>query len=564
MKHIAAVLETIYGSKIANQLIGSFTEMIYAIGIRRAIDGNVKMMDARSTLFVTYTDQLRDTKERPLKKLDNFVINYATHFFSHIHILPYYPSTSDWGFSVKDYKQVNSDFGDWEDIEALGAKVDTVFDFVLNHTSVQHEWFQKFLAGDPEYKDFYIEVNPATDLSAVVRPRSTPLLTRFESASGPKWIWTTFSADQVDLNYANPKVLEKMIDVMLFYVSKGAKILRMDAIAYLWKEIGTTCIHHPKTHEIIRLLRAVLDEVAPDVMLLSETNVPHKENISYFGTPDAPEAQMVYQFPLPPLIAYSILKGEAATITRWAATLDKPWGKNTYLNFTASHDGVGIRPLDGLVAPEDIEFMVTKCRKHGGNVSFKQNSDGSESPYELNCNYLDLLAEPDDTQDMAIDKFILSQAIMLAMPGMPAIYFHSLVGSRNYYKGVEKTGEYRAINREKLEYDQLVAELDKKGSFRNKVYTRLIHLIDVRKKQKAFSPYADFSFPEINKHIFAIYRQAENGQRILGLHNVSREQVEVSLSAYTKKACDILTALPYDLSKPVELQPWGVLWLELT
>lgn len=557
---IDSIIVQIYGER-SSGMIEALSDLRERYDLSGEDSGQL-VMDERYLALITYGDSITAKSGSHLASFNSFYRDFCA-FFSIVHVLPFYPYSSDWGFSIKDYKKVDAQLGTAADIRQLSKQVDLMFDFVLNHTSVEHSWFERFLADDPEFKDFYISVNPEADLSSVVRPRSHPLLTEFDSVSGPKWIWTTFSADQADLNYANPEVLLRMIDVMLFYVSKGAKILRLDAIAYLWKEIGTPCIHHPKTHAIVKLLRAILDEIAPGTVLLTETNVPNIENISYFGAPGSPEAQMVYQFPLPPLIAYSILKQDASCMTGWARSLEKPWGKNTFFNFAASHDGIGVRPLEGLVPAGGIGFMVDKCLEHGGQVSTKENTDGSRSPYELNINYLDLLAEPDDSDDVAIDKFVLSQAIMVAMPGLPAFYFHSLVGSRNDYEGVKRTGENRAINREKLDYEHLVTELGDPNSFRHRVYSRLAELIEIRKRQPAFSPYADFDFPALSDQVFAIYRQAQDGQKLLALHNVSGQEDELELAAYGEQARELLTGLVVDLSGSFRLEPYHIYWLEI-
>ena len=157
-----------------------------------------------------------------------------------IHLLPFYPYSSDDGFSVIDYKQVNPALGTWDDVARVGQNFHLMFDGVINHISAQSAWFKAFLQDDPKYRDYFIVVEGEPDLSQVVRPRTLPLLTEFTTPSGAKKVWTTFSADQIDLNYANPEVLLDIIDVLLFYVAHGAELIRLDAIAYLWKEIGTT------------------------------------------------------------------------------------------------------------------------------------------------------------------------------------------------------------------------------------------------------------------------------------------------------------------------------------
>ncbi|MEJ2096688.1 MAG: alpha-amylase family glycosyl hydrolase, partial [Deltaproteobacteria bacterium] len=173
------------------------------------------------------------------------------------------------------------------------ASFKIMMDLVLNHVSAESDWFRRYLRGEKRFEHLALEADPSNDLSRVVRPRAWPLLTEFRKDSGETvHLWTTFSADQIDLNFQDVNVLALMVEILLLYVEKGAAIIRLDAIAYLWKEVGTSCIHLPQTHEMVKLFRAILDAVSPGTLIITETNVPHAENISYFGT-DFDEAQLV-------------------------------------------------------------------------------------------------------------------------------------------------------------------------------------------------------------------------------------------------------------------------------
>ena len=143
-------------------------------------------------------------------------------------------------------------------------------------------WFKAYLAGESPYENFFIEADPSLDYSQVVRPRSLPLLTAVETSRGTRHVWTTFSDDQIDLNYSNPKVLLKMLDILLKYAQQGARIIRLDAIAFLWKEIGTNCLHLPETHEVVKLMRDLLSEVFPGTLVLTETNVTSRRKHQLF------------------------------------------------------------------------------------------------------------------------------------------------------------------------------------------------------------------------------------------------------------------------------------------
>ena len=407
---------------------------------------------------------------------------------------------------------------------------------------------------------FAIEVDPAIDLSMVTRPRSLPLLSEYKKNNGQTvHLWTTFSADQIDFNFKSLDVLEKMIDVLLFYADQGATILRLDAIAYLWKEIGTNCIHLYQTHDMVKLFRAVLDLVAPDVIILTETNVPHDENISYFGD-GHDEAQMVYNFTLPPLLFYSFVKEDATILSDWARGLYLESESNTFFNFTASHDGIGVRPLEGILNPAELDSLVEIVKANDGQVSYKQNPDGSESPYELNITYVDAILA--DTSSTRTEKFLASQSIQYALPGVPATYIHSLLGSRNWVDGVKQTGRARTVNREKLQIEDLISELNDPESFRSKIFFPYLNLIRTRKKQSAFHPNAGFEILEIDPKVFGIKRFSQD-QTIYALTNISPEMVPVSLSekAAADQAIDLISGETVKTAA-FSLNPYQYVWLQ--
>ena len=371
---------------------------VLADGLKRCIDQSNppstpdELWDHRDVVMITYADQIRESGKSPLDAQRQFLLDHnLDELIRCVHLLPFCPSTSDDGFSVADYLAVDPESGDWDDIKRLGERFDLMYDLVLNHSSQQHRWFQGFLNDEPEYKDFYTTADPSEDLSEVVRPRSLPLLTEFDSASGKRHVWTTFSADQVDLNYANPRVMLAMLETLVEYARRGARIIRLDAIAFLWKEIGTSCLHLPQTHAAVRLMRHVLDVAAPGTIVLTETNVPHAENISYFGN-GTDEAHMVYQFSLPPLLLDAIHSGDTGVLQGWMRSLDLPTDQVTYFNFTASHDGIGVRPAEGILPQERVDALVDVAKAHGGRIGMRTKPDGSQSPYELNITYLDAIA----------------------------------------------------------------------------------------------------------------------------------------------------------------------------
>jgi sucrose phosphorylase len=513
-------------------------------------------------VLITYGDSLLGESQVPLVTLHNFASTYLKDAISTIHFLPFFPWSSDDGFSVVDFFAVNPELGSWEDVVSIGRDFQLMFDYVVNHFSSKGQWFEDYLAGKGGYVDFAMEVDPSTDLSQVTRPRSLPLLSEYKKHDGSTvHLWTTFSADQIDFNFKSLDVLEKMIEALLFYVKQGATMLRLDAIAYLWKEIGTTCIHLSETHDMVKLFRSILDLVAPDVIIVTETNVPHQENISYFGD-GKDEAQMVYNFTLPPLLFYSFLKEDGTVLTDWAKGLHLESASNTFFNFAASHDGIGVRPLEGILPPEEINALAEVVKANGGQVSYKRNPDGSDSPYELNITYVDaILVDSESTQ---AEKFLASQAIQYVLPGVPATYIHSLVGSRNWLEGVKQTGRARTVNREKLDVENLMSELKDPESFRARIFFPYIDMIKIRKKQQAFHPNAAFEILEIEPKVFAIKRYCEE-QTIYALTNISSKDLSVSLSGNDVAAqmTDLITGEKITTDSII-LKPYQYMWLSTT
>ncbi|MEJ2101843.1 MAG: alpha-amylase family glycosyl hydrolase [Desulfobacterales bacterium] len=381
IEKVKYLLGRIYGKKDAERAFEKIVSVIDRYAARKR--KKEAFFSQEDVVLITYGDSLKKAGEAPLTTLHAFAGRYLKNAVSCIHFLPFFPYSSDDGFSVMDFFEINPELGTWQEVESIGRDFELMFDYVVNHFSSKSRWFQNYLQGKDGFKEFAIDVDPSTDLSMVTRPRSLPLLTEYKKAdSQTVHLWTTFSADQIDFNFKSLDVLEKMIEVLLFYAERGASILRLDAIAYLWKEIGTSCIHLPQTHDMVKLFRAVLDLVAPDVIILTETNVPHDENISYFGD-GRDEAQMVYNFTLPPLLFYSLVKEDAGKLTEWAAGLHLESEHNTFFNFTASHDGIGVRPLEGILDPVELDCIFDTVKAIVGQVYYKNNPEGSESPYEL-------------------------------------------------------------------------------------------------------------------------------------------------------------------------------------
>lgn len=492
------------------------------------IDQSDQTWNEKDTLLITYGDSITKSNEKGLKTLKRFSQNHFAEAIKNIHILPFFPYSSDDGFSVIDYFQVREDLGDWSDIKELNTDFGLAADLVINHVSSQSVWFQNFLEGKNPGKDFFITEDPEKDLSDVVRPRSSPLLTPFETSEGKKYVWTTFSEDQIDLNFKNPEVFLTMLEALLYYLSNGIRIIRMDAIAFLWKEPGTSCLHLPQTHEIVKLYRDIFDFLGPQYILLTETNVPHKENLSYFG--DGDEAHMIYQFSLPPLLLYAFYVEDGHFLNEWGSDLPNPPEGATYLNFTASHDGIGVRPLEGIVPEKQKQELFSAIRNQGGKISTKANSDGTTSPYEMNITYVDALktTKYSDPKHQT-ERFISSQLLMAAMKGIPAFYIHSLLGTTNDYEGYEKTGRARSLNRKQWDENEIIQRLGKESQ-NSEIFNRLTEALRIRKQQPAFHPEAEQKWLKLDDDIIAFSRKGKS-QEIISITNVTSRRKRISVQS---------------------------------
>jgi len=564
-------LHKLYPPEIAQRAVNDIIDLIFKY--KQRIKSTDYHLSQKDIILITYGDQVSKLNEPSLETLNNFMNDHLKGVINSVHILPFYPYSSDDGFSVVNYNAVDPHMGSWREIEAISKEYRLMVDGVINHISQFSDWFQAYLAGDPYFQDFFIDVDPILDLSDVVRPRATPVLSEFLDNNGKiRNVWTTFSKDQVDLNYKSHRVLRNVLDALFYYIEKGATLIRLDAIAFIWKEIGTQCVHLPQTHELIQLMREVLHEVASEVIIITETNVPHHENVSYFGS-GSDEAQMVYNFALPPLLLNSILHGNTEKLTTWGQSLTLPSNKVCFFNFTASHDGIGLRPIKDILSDEEVKSIVDSVKENGGLVSYRAEADGTQTPYELNCSYIDALSSPSESQVLRVKKMLVTQATVLAMPGVPGIYFHSLVGSQNYHDGVKHSGVNRTINREKYNVDWLENELSKQGSLHKTMFDSYKRLISIRTSEEAFNPFGEFKILNLDTRIFAIDQVcSENTHRILALHNFSDKEVSIDLPKdILLPLCDLITSnctnFSYEeerknQSHTITLEPYQIMWLK--
>ena len=529
-KRIAGRLDTLYGHA-GRHWLPAFADLLDRFSRRHpelAEGPRALSTSPAEAWLISYGDQITSNDEAPLVTLGNFMDRWLAPVFTGVHLLPIYPYSSDDGFAVCDYFAVDPRLGGWEDVRKLARRYIVMLDAVINHVSAESAWFEGFLRCEDPFRRYFLTPPESWDLSRVVRPRTTPLLTEFETACGRKKVWTTFSADQVDLNYREPEVLLRALEVLLYYVGAGARRIRLDAVGFLWKEPGTSCLNLPQTHQLVKLFRDALDAVAPEAALVTETNVPHAENVAYFGN-GQDEAQLVYNFALPPLVLHALAREDARALTKWAAGLEPPGPRAAFLNFLASHDGIGLRPLEGLLPPGEVAFLVERTLAHGGEVSYRDTPAGP-APYELNSTWYDALNPPGTPEELGVRRLLASHAVMLALAGVPAIYVHALFGTPNWREGYEESGEKRKLNRRKFSHAEVEAWLRDPASRASRILKGLKQMLVARAASPAFHPTAPQQVLDLGPEVFALER-GRGSKRELVAVNLSSRTLRLRLPA---------------------------------
>jgi sucrose phosphorylase len=562
-------LQAIYGDPITGGIDALASDIIGLMGLdpkQDVVNQARNLWDQKDIVMITYGDSVLQKDIKPLKTLKTFVDKYFSVSISALHILPFYPFTSDDGFSVLDYSQVNESLGDWNDIKAIADDYSLMADLVINHCSARSRWFDNFVKDQDPGRGFFVTADPEDDLSGVVRPRLNPLLRETQTAVGKQHVWCTFSHDQVDLNFRNPKVLNAFVTIIRQYLDNGVRLFRLDAVAFLWKELGTPCINLPQTHEIVRLLRTLIEYKNPNAVIITETNIPNRENLAYFG--NANEAHCIYNFSLPPLLLNTLVSGDCSALKQWMMSMPPARHGTAYFNFIASHDGIGLRPAEGLLSDQEIDGLVETMGTFGGYTSWRALANGDKKHYEINISLLDALQGthhgPDEFQ---IERFTCAHAIMIALEGIPGIYIHSLLGTPNDHERVRNSGDNRAINRHQWSYTALESHLLDPQSIHHKIYHALNRLLALRRQQPAFHPNATQFTLHLSDQLFGFWRQSmDRQQSIFCISNISIETQSVRLSDINlidnEEWFDLISGQPCKGQHDImEIQPYQTVWI---
>ena len=565
-KKVNSHLKIIYQNILSDEEINNLTVQIFEITPKVKNDTTSENWNESDIFLISYGDSIVSAKDKKLKTLKNFVDEFLKPHFSNIHILPFFPFDSDDGFSITDYKKVRDDLGNWEDISLLSKDYRVMADIVINHASKQSEYFQEFVRGNYEYKDFFISLDEDEGFEEVVRPRSSDLFQEIEISNQKKYLWCTFSHDQIDLNFKNPRVLLFFINLIYLYLKHGIEVFRLDAVAFLWKEKGTNCLNLTQTHEVVKLIRTILDHYNKNTLLITETNLPNLENLSYFGNGD--EANAIYNFTLPPLLLWTLLMGDSTALRKWSMGMPPAKEHTTYFNFIASHDGIGLRPTENILTDQERGTLIDIVKEFGGVISNRKKPDGTETVYELNIALLDAMKGTFKGIDhMQVDRFIACHAIMLSLEGIPAFYIHSVLGTTNDYELMKKNSQNRSINRKSWDINEIKNKLLDDKSINNQVYKSIINLVKIRKKQPAFHPNAiQFTF-NLGKNFFGIWRQSiDKKQSIFSVTNVTNifqylDLTELNLIE-SEKWWDLMSSEDIDdIKSTIALKAYQTVWI---
>ena len=564
-KKISSILRTIYKTSLNGRDIDHLKNQIIQI-IKKFNQNNSKKklaISEKTSLVICYGDNINSNQKNSIQVFQNFFKKNLKKYFNAIHFLPFYPSSSDSGFAVKDHYKIEKRIGNWSDIKKISKANHVMADIVINHSSARGLWFKNFLKKKRPGKDYFLTVNSKFNTSKVVRPRDHKLLKKIDIFGKSDFLWRTFSADQIDLDFKNPSVLLRFIKIMVHLVSNGVTIFRLDAIAYLWKKNGTNCINLKQTHEIVKLLRLISNLLNVETIIITETNLPEKENLSYFGKND--EANWIYNFSLPPLLIHAFLFENSSYLNKWSKKLPNAKFQNSYLNFIASHDGIGMRPTEGILNERSLNNFLKRLKKNGSKFSYRKVQNKSKKVYEANITVFDALkkSDTDPNGKFFLERYIAAHAIMISFEGVPAIYFNSLFGKSNDEAKYVITGNNRDINRYKWSYENITKKLNDKNSKQSIFYQNLGKLLEIKRKQKAFHPNAKRLNINLGSKIFCYERiSLDKKQTIICITNLSTKLQYIKINKNLIKYRDLLgRKIFFTLDKKIKLDPCQTIWL---
>ncbi len=568
------LLESIYHDHDSEELDFVFNQLLriiqdFKLESSYEENKNVSSWDQSHCVLITYADTVRKDNERSLITLERVLNRYFLTLSKVLHILPFLKSTSDGGFAVSSHEYLEDRFGNWADLKNLSNDHILMADLVLNHVSSSHLWVQQFIKSQEPGLSNIFSPSQQKDWSNVIRPRSSSLFSQINTSDGPRYVWTTFGPDQVDLNWQNPRMVLEFLKLLIKYLGNGVKWLRLDAVGFIWKEEGTTCLHLPKAHLIVKALKIQLSNLLNDGVLITETNVPQKENLSYLIPED--EAHMAYNFPLPPLLLEAVITSRADLLNNWITNWPDLPVNTTMFNFTASHDGVGLRALEGLMSDQRLNDLLISCEKRGGLISHRRLSNGDDKPYELNISWWSAMEDSSrDSKRFQYERFILTQLVVIALKGVPAFYLPALLASDNDIKSFSMSGQRRDLNRERFKYEELSLTLQNDDSNASRNIKFLSKAMEIRSILDSFHPSSQMECLTKDRSDLVAIKRGKNRKIILAIHNFTENKLNYKINdleflnsiSTNVDLKDYLSGKRYS-NLSIVLDPFQVLWIGL-
>ena len=515
-------------------------------------------------VLITYANTVADDAAFGLQSLRGLVNRHLEPFARVIHVLPFLKSTSDGGFAVSSYQKIEQQYGDWSDLSALAEGRRLMADLVLNHVSASHPWVQQFLRNEQPGESCVLEASPDPCWNDVVRPRSSALFTQLSGPNGRRQVWTTFGPDQVDLDWHHPQVLIGFIELLNRLLGHGVRWIRLDAVGFVWKEPNTSCIHLPQAHRLVQVLRYLLDRHGPDGVVVTETNVPEQENLSYLR--NGQEAHLAYNFPLPPLLLEAAMSGRADLLNGWLTRWPQLPNQTGLLNFTACHDGVGLRPLEGLMADQRVLQLLVGCERRGGLISHRRLNNGEEVPYEINISWWSAMADGGiDPTYLQRERFLLTQLMIMALPGVPAFYLPALLAAPNDLTRFRRTGHRRDLNRPQFTAQALERRLADPDADVSALLPVLKRALAERAVHLALHPDAPMQVLSADRLDRVILQRSYGGETLVAVHNITASRLSLRLGRLggdvNQPWADCLSGHVFAPHQLHSLEPYAVHWL---
>ncbi len=504
---------------------------------------------------------------------------------TYLHLMPLFDAPegdNDGGYAVSSYRRVNPSLGTMEQLTELAADLRTagislVLDFIFNHTSDEHEWAQKAVAGDPDFKDFYL-IFPDRDM-----PDAYELTTReifpddhpgsFVQLEDGRWIWSTFYHYQWDLNYANPSVFRAMAGEMLFLANQGVEVLRMDAVAFIWKRLGTACESLPEAHLLLQAFNAVLAMAAPGMVFKSEAIVHPDEVIAYIS-PD--ECELSYN-PLQMALTWEALATRDGRLLQDALERRHALPAGTaWVNYVRSHDDVGWTFADEDAAALGIDAFAHRQflnRFYTGRYdgSFARGVAFQENPATGDARVAGTtasLAGVEAGDAAGEDRVVLAHALALSTGGIPLLYLGDEVAQLNDYSYADdplRRGDSRWVHRGNRPRDRYAQRTDL-STPAGRIHRRLTKLVAARQQSPELAGNALIGFRTPHPSVVGYQRPGADAT-VLVLANVGDAEVQIdqlTLSGFEREAFDLVHDSDIDLADGIVLRPHGFVWLRVT